>query len=85
MTNFEKIKQMSVDELSILMGFYVWEESCFYKWFNKTKCKNCKNIEVQIYGKTQQWKECEFEGICPLFESEKDIIKLWLESETDNE
>ena len=85
MTNFEKIKQMGIDELSILMGFYVWKESCFYKWFNKVKCENCKNIEVQIYGKTQQWKECEFKGNGPLFESEKDIIKLWLESEADNE
>lgn len=31
MTNFEKIKQMSVEELSNLMGVYVWEDNIFSK------------------------------------------------------
>ena len=84
MTNYDRIKDMSIEELSSIIGFYVWEEFCFCKWFNKEKCENCKNIEVRFNGKTQQWKECEFEGICPLVESEKDIIKLWLEQEVES-
>lgn len=71
MTNFEKIKQMSVEELSNLMGVYVWEDNIFSKWFKKEMCQKCSGYTY-----------CEE---CPFFEDEKDIVRLWLESEADNE
>lgn len=74
MTNFEKIKQMSVDELSNLMGVYVWEDNIFSKWFDKEMCQKCS--DYRCYGR---------EGECPFFKDEKDIVRLWLESEADNE
>ena len=72
MTNFEKIKQMSVEELAALMGVYVWEDNIFSKWFDKEMCQKCSDYTY-----------CE--GECPFFKDEKDIVRLWLESEADNE
>ena len=72
MTNFEKLKQMSVDELAALMGVYVWEDNIFSKGFDKEMCQKCSDYPY-----------CQ--GECPFFKDEKDIVRLWLESEADNE
>ena len=72
MTNFEKIKQMSVEELSNLMGVYVWEDNIFSRGLVRKICQKCSDYTC-----------CD--GECPFFKDEKDIVRLWLESEADNE
>lgn len=86
MTVFEKIKSMNIDE------FARWfEENCTHdndpciRWFSETYCENCE----PIMDNGMECSYCELNGNCKFFEnldytpSQRETIKVWLNSETD--
>jgi hypothetical protein len=80
MTNFERIKAMSIDELTEYLNKINYDgELPSDKWFNENYCKKCPEIEcTDEKGKTQKYVICDFVGEeCP----HGDGTKLWLESE----
>lgn len=83
MTNHEKLKTLTVNELSkLIANAEDWDSTPWGNWFEKTYCRNCKTQTVMFSnGETDEYHECDFEGICPLYKTQADIIKLWLESE----
>lgn len=92
MTVFENIKAMDIDE------FAEWyEENCMHdddpsiKWWDDTYCKNCEPIIGYVkghYDRKMEFCQCEIYGNCRFFQDMDDIpdckqmIKLWLESES---
>ena len=47
MTNYEKLKNMSVDDFAEWLDEYgKFDESPWSEWFNSTYCKKCESIEV---------------------------------------
>lgn len=85
MNNFEKIKNMSKDELIEFLNNSIGrelDETPIYKWFDENYCKSiCPDIEVINKGKNEIWKECYFEGLCPYQDWGCNLIKLWLDAE----
>ena len=94
MTVFENIKQMNMDALTDWLDelnsvdFAPW-----IQWYNKTYCQNCETVtaNVQYLMKTCECAWCEIHGKCRFFLDLNDIpdgkqmIKLWLESEHEND
>lgn len=85
MTNYEKIKNMSKDEL---IDFFVeiTESSDFTpwdKWFSGKYCDNCDLIETDNH----KFAYCEIYDKCKFFEdydtSLEFTIKRWLEAEIE--
>lgn len=78
MNNFEKLKQMSVNEFAEWLDEYGnFDTSPWMKWFDETYCANCEIIITHpIY--------CELEKKCKFFPDMKEppdtleIIKMWL-------
>ena len=97
MTVFEKIKSNNIDELAewIDEHFY-FDDAPYWKWWDEHYCKKCvaeksenDNSEFdwcELNGKCKFW--CELNGKCKFFKEmdsipgNKDIIKMWLESES---
>lgn len=93
MTIFEKIKQMTVEEMAekidnnISNDYYTpWEE-----WFDKKYCKNCKPIleYIPAWHREVEVAPCENLHKCSFFPDSsempntKEIILKWLESESE--
>ncbi len=93
-TNFEKIKNMNIDEFAEWLDKHdSWENTPWMEWWNNTYCKNCEPV-IGIF--VDSWKEsefawCELYGKCRFFqELDKTpdsllMAKLWLESEIEHE
>lgn len=94
MTVFEKIKAMNID------GFAEWfDNHCTHdsdpciSWWDNTYCKNCEPVigTIEGYHKPMEFAWCEIYGKCRFFQEmdhtpdTKEMTKLWLESEEDNE
>lgn len=92
MTIFEKIKSMDIDE------FTKWfKENCMHdgdpaiKWWDKTYCNKCEpEISTSpIFDGEMEFAWCELHNKCRFFQdidekpSNKQMIKMWLESEVD--
>lgn len=70
MTNFEKIKSMSEEELTAFFADLSddLDESPWLNWFNTKYCNHCDSVcEVS--------HECKY---CDDYLSDASIIKLWL-------
>lgn len=92
MTVYEKIKLMSFDE------FVDWfEENCMHdsdpaiKWWDETYCKNCEAVVVEDENENEhEYSFCELNNKCKHFDdmndvpSNKQTIRMWLESEANN-
>lgn len=89
MTGYEKIKAMSINEIADFLAeiFKSGDENTITKWFNQNYCdKKCQTVKIikSIDFPSlvvEEWNECDFEGNCPYYKTDKDILKLWLEGE----
>ena len=83
-------ENMSIDELIdwFCENMYL-EYSPWLKWFDETYCKNCEPVcacSPNGHGESD-YSFCEFHGNCRYFQdmndvpSDKQIAKMWLESE----
>lgn len=85
MKRIDQIRAMPVDEIAKLLS-EEFEAGRIAKWFDKTHCKICLTIEVLTRnGKKEKWNECYFQGHCPSQNCIEDIVKIWLESEVEND
>lgn len=93
MNKFDKIKQMSIDE------FAKWLNRCvssadtnWLKWWDNKYCNNCELefVYSKYYNRKMEYSYCENHRNCRFFpeldESPniEQIIKMWLESEEDD-
>jgi hypothetical protein len=75
MTNFEKFKSMSIDELADWLDKYgQFDGSPWMEWFNDNYCKKCESIECEVDEKDAFWPGytmdctyCELENKCKYF------------------
>lgn len=88
MTGYEKIKAMSINEIADFLAeiFKSGDENTITNWFEQNYCDKCPTVKIikcvdyPSLG-NEEWYECYFEGKCPHYKTEKDMIKLWLEGE----
>lgn len=88
MNNFEKFKQMSIDELAEWLDEHGnFDSSPWMKWFDKKYCANCESImthPVDYPNLNIPCAYCELEKKCKFFPDMKEppdtlkIIKMWL-------
>lgn len=95
-TNFEKLKSMTIDELADWLDKYSqYEDSPWATWFNNTYCNKCEPIKCAVDeknaffpGHTVDCAYCELEHKCKHFPELEDVpdnkavIKMWLEEES---
>ena len=88
MTGYEKIKAMTIEEIADFLSeiFYSCNENDITNWFEQNYCDKCPTVKIIKCVDcpnlvNEEWHECEFEGNCPHYKTDKDMIKLWLESE----
>ena len=88
MTMFDVFKSKNIDELVDWLDEYAFfESSPWIKWWDKTFCANCDGVEHE--GHDCAW--CELTGKCKYFQDMEDIpdnkqiIKMWLGLEVENE
>ena len=90
MTNFENLQQMSVEQLAQWLDKNGQLDAALWTvWFDQKYCKNCESIicryENSVYEFLCAW--CELNDGCKFFPEmnkvpdNKEVIKLWLESE----
>ena len=92
MTNFEKIKAMSVDALAEWLERLSkrYDEPDWTCWFDENYCKKCEPVigRYKDSHREMEFSWCELnDNKCKYFQEldeipdEKEIIKMWLESE----
>ena len=90
MTNFDFIKNMSIDELTDWLDKYgQFDVSPWMDWFNDNYCSKCEVDEKDVLwpGYTMDCAYCELEGKCKYLTQldnipdNKDVIKMWLMQE----
>ena len=105
MTNFDKLKNMNIDELAKFIDDHgMYDNTPWMNWWSETYCENCKSVElncaesIKYLGLTPFFEDdvtlcayCEVYNKCRFFEAmdhvpeTQEIIKLWLEEETDED
>jgi len=95
MTNLERLRSINIDDLAEWLDEYgAFDGSLWIQWWDNKYCKNCESIMVKwpdsIDPETlHECAYCEIEGNCRFFPEitevpdNKNIIKLWLESEIE--
>lgn len=92
MTQFERFKAMNLDEaVGWLDEYGLFDSSPWMKWFDQKYCKNCPSIKCKYEDGIRQfpasWCElydkCKFFPDMPDVPDNKDIIRMWLESEEE--
>ena len=94
MKQIEVFDSMNIDEFVDWLDKYGgFESSQWLKWWDETFCKNCDSETACIptdeggYGVECEYGYCELHGNCRYFQhmpdvpDNKQIIKMWLESE----
>jgi len=93
MTNFEKLKNMSKEELiNWLDEIGKIDDAPWVLWFTKKYCDNCEPIIefVPLLQKECECTSCEINDKCKFFpEKEKtlsstEVIELWLNEEIND-
>lgn len=95
MTIFENFKLKNIDELvDWIVKYCAYGESLpYWSWFDENYCNKCEPIKTYV-GYLQKECECawcEVNGKCKFFKEMDDtpdikqIIKMWLESEVEQE
>ena len=90
MTNFDKLKNMSVDDFANWLNNHGhFEGSPWMGWFDDNYCRKCETVMCRCEGGKREipmaW--CELNDYrCKFFPAEKtmdnlEIIKVWLKSE----
>ena len=93
MNNFERIKEMNIDELTALFDKLDegYDNAPWSEWFGETYCDNCDLIMAyaEYAGKELEFGWCELNDGCKFFPelddipSPEQVIKFWLESEVE--
>ena len=92
MNNFEKLKSMNIEELTDWIDKYgQFDDSPWMEWFDKTYCKNCESIKCHSKSSSAEipCAYCELHDNCKFFPNiehipdTKDIVRMWLETDTD--
>ena len=87
-TNYEKIKEMSIQKLAEWLDEYsAFEGTPWGKDFDKTYCQNCETV-YNDFGTPCSYCELSEGEECRFFPNKKlinnlDIIKLWLKKKAD--
>lgn len=91
MTNFEKIKNMTLDEFAEWLDKYGnFDKAPWTEWFSRNYCENCPSEKVKVkWSDTNESEEevgwCELEHKCKFFQDMDEVpdnlktIKMWLE------
>ena len=94
MNNFEKLRQMDIDQAAEWLDKHgQFDSSPWVEWFDDTYCQNCEKIKgsVMDLSKEVECAWCEVHDKCQFFPDRsevpegKQIVKLWLESEVVDE
>lgn len=91
---FNDIQSKNIDEFAEWLDKYgAFDGSPWMKWFDEKFCSKCKPVMCHCRDSKDEipcsW--CELEKKCKFFTNldhtpdNKDIIKMWLESEIDEE
>jgi hypothetical protein len=94
MNNFDKLKSLDIDKLAEWLdenGQY--DTAPWSLWFDKQYCKNCEDIICKSPDDSRQYRcaYCEIYDKCKFFPeiddvpNSKDVIKMWLEAEVEDE
>jgi hypothetical protein len=93
MTVFDNMRSKSIDEFTEWLDKYgQFDNSPWMKWFNEKYCSNCEPIMCHCEGSEAEfpcgWCElndnkCKFFPDMDHSPDNRDIIKMWLESESD--
>lgn len=84
---------MSTEDLANWLDEYgSFDNSPWIKWWNCTYCNNCPDIMCKYDGGNREFpcSYCELNDKCKFFPeydeapSNKEIIKMWLESESED-
>lgn len=90
MTQFEKLKNMKIDEFAEWLDKYgAFDGSPWIQWFDALYCNNCESIMCHHINSEHEFpcSWCELKGKCKFFPDldeapdNKMIVKMWLESE----
>ena len=93
MYNYEKLKSMSIEDLSEWLDKYVsYDDSPWCDWFDQKYCKNCEEIMCKSPDDCREFPcaYCEIYYNCRFFQDKEDvpdskeIIKMWLESNEED-
>jgi hypothetical protein len=94
MTKFESIKSKNIDEFAEWLDKYgAYDGSEWCEWFDKNYCRKCESeyVYVEMFKNEQPCAWCELHNKCKFFEGvndipdNKQIIKMWLETEIEDE
>lgn len=91
-THFEEFKMMDIEKLSEWLDEYGrFDDSPWLEWFNEQYCEKCEPVMafVPYLDGEHECAYCETTDKCRFFEDgvpdNKEMIKMWLESEIDAE
>ena len=93
---FDSIINKNIDELAEWLDEHCdFDGALWWKWCDKNYCGECEPIESEstnVFGyPIGECAYCEINGNCRFFKemeeipNSKQIIKMWLESESENE
>lgn len=94
MTNYEYLRSMSEDNFAEWLDEYgQFDGSPWILWFDEKYCKNCPDVMCRHEDGEREFPcaWCEIHGKCKFFQEmneipdNKEIIGLWLESETKDD
>lgn len=89
---FDTIKTKDIEEFSEWLDEYgMFDDSPWMNWFDKNYCNNCESetVYVPAFKIEAQCSWCELHKKCKYFTDmnnipdNKEIIKMWLESELE--
>ena len=95
MNNFERIKEMNIEELTALLDKLDegYDNAPWMEWFGENYCDKCEPImgrfEWDESGREHEFGWCELNDGCKFFPELDDIpspeqtIRFWLESEVE--
>ena len=94
MTQFEKFKNMDTEQFADWLDEYgMFDGSPWMEWFDRRYCNNCKPVMCHSADDSREFAFawCEIYDKCKYFPESyeqpdnKEVIKMWLESEVDGE
>lgn len=79
LTNFEKLKNLSMEEMAeFLSGQMALEGTVYDQWMTDTFCNNCQDTEDydgSLVSICEMNEDCPY-GLCNI--SDKDLVMRWL-------
>ncbi len=94
MNNFDKLKSMSVEELAIWLDKNgQFDTAPWTLWFDRNYCSNCPSVMCKYEDGEREFHcaYCEIHDVCKFFPEfnyvpgNDDVVKMWLESEAEDE